>query len=114
MPLLAEDVPKLKQYQGRFVVVTGRVLSVNERRAMTFVNFGRVWSRDFFVEIARADWEKMAEDGISAKTLEGKRVMVRGDLMIREIAGGRERRDTGGAPAIRLSVARSISVLDMD
>lgn len=114
MPLSAGDIPNLKQYQGRFVVVTGRVVSVGERRATTFVNFGRVWNRDFFVEIPRADWEKMAQEGITAKKLEGRKVMVRGDLVIREIAAGPERRNTGGAPAIRLSVARSISVLDMD
>lgn len=113
MPLPADDGRLLKQYEGRFVIVAGKVTSVGERRAMTFLNFGPEWRRDFSVMIARGDWEKMARDGLSAAALEGRRVMVRGDLMLRDTARG-DGREAGGAPVIRLSVARGLSFLDLD
>ncbi|MGV6875387.1 hypothetical protein ACUSIJ_22180 [Pseudochelatococcus sp. B33] len=114
MPLAADDPRRLKQYEGRFVIVTGRVVSVGERRKMIYINFGRIWSRDFFVEIVRTDWEKMAKEGVTAGALEGRTVMVRGDLLLRDVASGTARRTTGSAPVIRLSVARGISIVDSD
>ena len=38
---------------GRFTVVEGRVLSVRQAGATTYLNFGRNWTRDFAVTISR-------------------------------------------------------------
>lgn len=114
MPLAADDLDRLKRFAGRYVVVSGRVVSVGERPSMTFINFGNVWSRDFSVLIARRDWETMMETGVTGKMLEGRTVMVRGDLLLRETTGAAGRRNSGSAPAIRLSVIRGISILDQD
>ena len=38
---------------GRFTVVEGKVLSVRQAGATTYINFGRRWTRDFAVTISR-------------------------------------------------------------
>ena len=38
---------------GRFTVVEGKVLSVRQAGAVTYLNFGRNWTRDFAVTISR-------------------------------------------------------------
>ena len=38
---------------GRFMVVEGKVLSVRQAGATTYLNFGRNWTRDFAVTISR-------------------------------------------------------------
>src|ERR1017187_4867570 len=38
---------------GRFMVVEGKVLSVRQAGAVTYLNFGRNWTRDFAVTISR-------------------------------------------------------------
>src|SRR4029079_15812098 len=38
---------------GRFTVVEGRVLSVRQAGATTYLNFGRNWTQDFAVTISR-------------------------------------------------------------
>lgn len=122
MPLAAEDRARLKQYEGRYVVIVGRVTSVGERRKMTFINFGDVWSRDFSVFITRDDWDRMAKEGVTGESLKGRRVMVRGDLLFRKttrgsLDGGSEgslHGNTGRAPVIRLSVIHGISIQDSD
>ena len=38
---------------GRFTVVEGKVLSVRQAGATTYLNFGRNWTRDFAVTISR-------------------------------------------------------------
>lgn len=63
---------------GRFVVVEGRVLSVREAGSTTYLNFGRRWTRDFAVTISRRMISAFAEVGIVLKSLEGRRIRVRG------------------------------------
>ena len=38
---------------GRFMVVEGKVLSVRQAGATTYLNFGRNWTRDFAVTILK-------------------------------------------------------------
>ena len=38
---------------GRFMVVEGKVLSVRQAGATTYLNFGRNWTRDFAVTISK-------------------------------------------------------------
>lgn len=63
---------------GRFVVAEGRVVSVREAGATTYLNFGRRWTRDFAVTISRRMMSAFAGAGIALKSLERRRVRVRG------------------------------------
>jgi endonuclease YncB( thermonuclease family) len=79
-PLGAENVTGLRAERGKFVLVEGQVLSVRESGATIYVNFGRRWTRDFSVTIARRLARDFAAAGIVPKQLEGRRVRVRGWL----------------------------------
>ncbi|MFT0892547.1 thermonuclease family protein [Pseudochelatococcus sp. G4_1912] len=114
LPIETNDSHRLLQLEGQFIVVSGKVISIGERRAMTFLNFGHSWRRDFSVMIARDEWDKMVREGISAQTLINKRVLVRGNLLVRENALGQKNMEAGIAPLIRLSGARNISIMDTD
>jgi endonuclease YncB( thermonuclease family) len=63
---------------GRFAVVEGRVLSVRQAGATTYVNFGRNWTRDFAVTISRRVLPAFEAAGIAPKSLENRRIRVRG------------------------------------
>jgi endonuclease YncB( thermonuclease family) len=63
---------------GRFTVVEGRVLSVRQAGATTYLNFGRNWTRDFAVTISRRALPAFEGAGIVLKSLENKRIRVRG------------------------------------
>ena len=63
---------------GRFTVVEGRVLSVRQAGATTYLNFGRNWTRDFAVTISRRMVGGFEASGIALKSLENRRIRVRG------------------------------------
>ena len=63
---------------GRFVVVEGKVLSVRQAGAMTYLNFGRNWTRGFAVTISRRALPAFETAGIALKSLENRRIRVRG------------------------------------
>ena len=63
---------------GQFTVVEGKVLSVRQAGATTYVNFGRRWTRDFAVTISKRVMPAFEAAGISVKSLENKRIRVRG------------------------------------
>jgi endonuclease YncB( thermonuclease family) len=63
---------------GRFMVVEGRVLSVRQAGAMTYLNFGRNWTRGFAVTIPKRMIAAFEAAGIALKSLENQRVRVRG------------------------------------
>jgi endonuclease YncB( thermonuclease family) len=63
---------------GRFTVVEGKVLSVREAGATTYLNFGRNWTRDFAVTIPKRMIATYAAAGIALKSLENRRIRVRG------------------------------------
>ena len=63
---------------GRFAVVEGKVLSVRQAGATTYLNFGRNWTRDFAVTISRRMIGAFEAAGISLKSLENRRIRVRG------------------------------------
>ncbi|MGE3989558.1 thermonuclease family protein [Pseudorhodoplanes sp.] len=79
----ADDPVAILQDRGRFAIVEGRVLSVRESGSTTYVNFGRRWSEDFTVTIARRSLQAFA--GLPPKSLAGRTVRVRG--VIEERAG---------------------------
>ncbi|SFO55449.1 nuclease homologue [Bradyrhizobium sp. Ghvi] len=63
---------------GRFMVVEGKVLSVRQAGAMTYLNFGRSWTRGFAVTISKRNLPAFENAGITLKSLENRRIRVRG------------------------------------
>jgi endonuclease YncB( thermonuclease family) len=63
---------------GRFTIVEGKVLSVREAGATTYLNFGRNWTRDFAVTISRRMLPAFEAAGLALKSLENRRIRVRG------------------------------------
>jgi endonuclease YncB( thermonuclease family) len=69
---------------GRFSLVEGTVLSVHQAGATTYLNFGRNWTRDFAVIIPRQGLANLAASGLVPKSLENKRIRVRGFVEARK------------------------------
>ena len=63
---------------GRFAVVEGKVLSVRQAGATTYLNFGRNWTQGFAVTIPRRATAGLEAAGIIVKSLENRRIRVRG------------------------------------
>jgi endonuclease YncB( thermonuclease family) len=63
---------------GRFMVVEGKVLSVRQAGATTYLNFGRNWTRGFAVTISRRVLPSFEAAGMAVKSLENRRIRVRG------------------------------------
>lgn len=84
---------------GRFTVVEGRVLSVRQAGATTYLNFGRNWTRDFAVTISRRVVPQFEAAGLAPKSLENRRIRVRGWV------------DARGGPRIELLRVGQLEVL---
>jgi endonuclease YncB( thermonuclease family) len=84
---------------GQFVVAEGRVQSVREAGATLYINFGRRWTQDFAVTISRRNMAAFEAAGVPFKSLERKRVRVRGWVEQR------------GGPRIHASWAGQIEVV---
>jgi endonuclease YncB( thermonuclease family) len=63
---------------GRFTIVEGKVLSVRQAGATTYLNFGRNWTRDFAVTISRRMLPAFEAVGVVPKSFENRRIRVRG------------------------------------
>ena len=74
----AEDPAEVLKSRGRFALVEGKVVSVRESGGTIYVNFGRRWSEDFTVTIAKRNERVFAAAGLTPKTLEGRRLRIRG------------------------------------
>jgi len=74
----AENPAAVAVERGRFTIVEGNVLSVRESGGTIYVNFGRRWSEDFTVTIAKRNERAFTAAGVEPKTLAGRRVRVRG------------------------------------
>ena len=59
-------------------MVEGKVLSVRQAGATTYLNFGRNWTQDFAVTISRRMTPAIEAAGLILKSLENKRIRVRG------------------------------------
>jgi endonuclease YncB( thermonuclease family) len=84
---------------GHFVVVEGRVLSVRQAGAITYLNFGRNWTRDFAATISRRIIPAFESANLGPKSLENRRIRVRGVVSSR------------GGPRIELLRVGQIEVL---
>lgn len=85
---------------GRFTVVEGKVLSVRQAGATTYLNFGRNWTRDFAVTISRRMIAAFEAAGLAPKSLENRRIRVRGYIEAR------------GGPRIEALLVGQIEMLD--
>jgi endonuclease YncB( thermonuclease family) len=68
---------------GRFTVVEGKVLSVRQAGATTYLNFGRNWTQDFAVTISRRMMPAFEAAGLAPKSFENRRIRVRGFIEAR-------------------------------
>jgi hypothetical protein len=101
-PIPAGDAERLAARIGRFAIVEGRVRSVGERRQRTYLNFGADWASDFTVVVTNPAFAVLAERGLTAAALRGRRVRVRGVL-----------EDWRGT-AITVTVAEIVEVLETE
>jgi endonuclease YncB( thermonuclease family) len=74
----ADDPAAVSGERGRFAIVEGNVVSVRESGGTVYVNFGRRWSSDFTVTIAKRNERAFAAAGVEPKRLAGRRIRVRG------------------------------------
>src|ERR1700694_6110046 len=74
----AEERRAVAAERGRFASVEGKVLSVRESGNTIFVNFGRRWTEDFVVTIAKRNERGFAAAGLQPARLQGRRVRGRG------------------------------------
>jgi hypothetical protein len=63
---------------GRFAVVEGIVLLVRQAGATTYLNFGRNWTRGFAATISKRTVPAFESAGIAVRSLENRRIRVRG------------------------------------
>jgi endonuclease YncB( thermonuclease family) len=85
---------------GRFTVVEGKVLSVRQAGATTYLNFGRNWTQDFAATISRRMIPAFEAAGLGPKSLENRRIRVRGFVASR------------GGPRIEVLRVGQIEILD--
>jgi endonuclease YncB( thermonuclease family) len=76
----AEDPAGILAVRGRFAVVEGKILSVRESGGTIYVNFGRRWSDDFTVTVAKRNERSFTAAGLPLKQLAGQHVRVRGTI----------------------------------
>jgi len=84
---------------GHFAVVEGTVRSVRQAGAITYLNFGRNWTRDFAATIPRRIMPAFESASLGPKSLENKRIRVRGVVSSR------------GGPRIELLAVGQVEVL---
>ncbi|MDV2984536.1 UNVERIFIED_CONTAM: DNA-binding protein [Methylobacteriaceae bacterium AG10] len=99
-PLAAADGAALTARAGRFAVVEGRVLHVGERSARTYLDFARRGEQGLTVTVQKRTWRTLSEHGLSAATLKGRLVRIRGMVEI------------GRGPLIDLAGVEGIEVVE--
>jgi endonuclease YncB( thermonuclease family) len=70
--------PDLPGRHDAYELVEGRVLSVGERGALAYLDFGRDWSTDFTAVLSKEANESLAAEGLAVATLKGRRIRLRG------------------------------------
>jgi endonuclease YncB( thermonuclease family) len=76
----AESWAELLAERGRFTVVEGKVLSVRESGGTIYMNFGRRWSQALTVTVPKRHERTFTAAGLAPKSLENRRLRVRGFL----------------------------------
>ncbi len=79
-PVEVRNTSELLQREGRFTLVTGRILTIGIRKNWVYLNFGRDWQNDFTATIPISIWRKLDSRQINEQKLKGKTVLLRGVL----------------------------------
>ena len=74
----ADSPAEILKQRGRFALVEGKVLSVRESGGTIYVNFGRRWSEDFTVTVAKRNERAFVSAGLELRKLAGRQVRIRG------------------------------------
>ncbi len=77
-PTSAENGPALRHRAGHYTVVEGRIRHVGERSTRTYLDFVPRGADGLTVTVTKRTWRTMAEHGLTADSLQGRRVRVRG------------------------------------
>lgn len=94
------DGAALRAEAGRFVVAEGRLLGVGERPGRTYLDFVARGRDGLTVTVSKRTWRRLQERGLSAATLKGRRVRVRGVV------------EASRGPILDIASADMIEVLD--
>lgn len=97
----ADKPVELKAYRATFQVIAGTIVGVSQRRDIVYLNFDRNWREGFSVSLRRDGRTLPGAYTRNPRALEGRNVRVHGWIDYRR-----------GAPAIDLSVAGAIEVID--
>jgi endonuclease YncB( thermonuclease family) len=84
---------------GRFALVSGKVISVNESGGLVYLNFGRRWTESFTVTVAKRNQRAFTAAGLDPTKLTGRQIEVRGFIEER------------GGPAIEASRPEQIEIV---
>ncbi|WP_292513258.1 thermonuclease family protein [Methylobacterium sp.] len=95
-----DDGISLRARYGRFVVAQGRLVGVGERSARTYLDFVRRGQDGLTVTVSKRTWRHLQERGLSAASLRGRLIRVRGVI------------DVGRGPSLDIASADMIEVLD--
>lgn len=98
-PVAADNLARLSQKVGTYVVAEGFVHTVGVRARQTYLNFGRRWTENLTVAMPKSLWTQAASRSMTAPILEGRRLRVRGVL------------ERGSGPMIRLGRLDEIELL---
>lgn len=96
----AENIRDLLRFRSTYQIVEGRVLKAADVRGQIYLNFGSNHREDFTANIRPADRKVIEQTGLDLKSLEGRRVRIRGWIEWR------------GGPAIEVHDRSQIDVLD--
>ena len=102
-PVPATDLKALTDRAGSLAMAEGTVISVNQWKMLTFLNFSRRYSDSLSVMLTRRARQSFEQAGIRPESLKDKRVRVRGLL---ELSNGKKR-----SPRMRLQSPRFIEIL---
>ena len=94
---------------GRFALVGGKVLSVNESGGLVYLNFGRRWTESFTVTVAKRNQRAFAAAGLDPKTLAGR--ADRGPRLDRGARWSRDRSVAAGADRDRRPGNRQVQMM---
>src|SRR5919201_1020791 len=74
----ADGAAELAAARGRFTLAEGKASSVRESAGTIYINFGPRWGEALTVTIAKRDESAFAAAGVAPKSLEARRLRVRG------------------------------------
>ena len=76
----AADLDRLRQREGQFTLVSGRVSSVRRGRQRLYLNFGAFGSERFSVNVAVSRLPAFEAAGLDLAALKGQEIEVRGTI----------------------------------